>query len=94
MKLKDKSILQNICRIQNENSVKSGFCCFIAYMIAEKSLLGSTNFIFSNSCEKNVKIIHNYFSLDKSRFYTAQKMKFSITDFVSKFDQISSFLLI
>ena len=49
-KIKDKSITQNISRIQDNESAKCGFYCiaFIKYILAEKTLLDYTNLYSPN----------------------------------------------
>ena len=44
-KIKDKSTMHNILRIQNDDSIMSGFYCIalIEYMLAGKTLLDYTN---------------------------------------------------
>ena len=62
-KIKDKSITHNIFRIQDNQSIMSGFYCiaFIEYMLAGKTLLDYTNLFSPNDYKKNGKIIYNYF---------------------------------
>ena len=62
-KIKDKSIIHNIYRIQHNNYVMWGFYCivFIEYMLAGKTLLDCTNLFFPNGYKKNEKIIYEYF---------------------------------
>ena len=66
-KIKDKSIIRNIFRIQDDASIMYGFYCipFIEYMLARKTLLDHTNLISPNEYKKNDKIIYKYFE-DKS----------------------------
>ena len=55
-KIKDKSIIHNIFRIQSDNTIMCGFyyIAFIEYMIAGKGLLDYTN-LFSPNNYKNIK---------------------------------------
>ena len=55
-KIKDKSIIHNIFRIQSDNTIMCGFyyIAFIEYMIAGKGLLDYTN-LFSPNDYKNIK---------------------------------------
>ena len=55
-KMKDKSIIQNIFRIQSDDSSIYGFCCiaFIEYMIAG-------NLFSPDNYQKNDKKINKYF---------------------------------
>ena len=55
-KIKDKSIIHNIFRIQSDNTITCGFyyIAFIEYMIAGKGLLDYTN-LFSPNDYKNIK---------------------------------------
>ena len=58
-KIKDKSITQNIFRIQDNKSIMCRFFCiaFIEYMVARKTLLDYTNLISPNDYKKNDKMI-------------------------------------
>ena len=62
-KIKDKSIVENIFRIQENDSTMCGFCfiAFIEYMLTGKTLLDYTNLFFPNDCKKNDKTIYQYF---------------------------------
>ena len=62
-KIKDKSITQNIFRIQDNEPVMCGFYCmaFIEYMLAGKTLLDYTNLFSLNDYKKNGKIIYKDF---------------------------------
>ena len=62
-KTNDKSITDNIFRIQDDDSVMFGSYCiaFIGYMIATKVLLDYTNLLFPNYFLKNDKIIYRHF---------------------------------
>ena len=62
-KIKDKSITHNIFRIQDNQSIMSGFYCiaFIEYMLAGKTLLDYTNLFSPNDYNRNDKIIYKYF---------------------------------
>ena len=55
-KIKEKSIIYNIFRIQSDNTIMCGFyyIAFIEYMIAGKGLLDYTN-LFSPNDYKNIK---------------------------------------
>ena len=59
-KIKDKSITQNIFRIQDNQYVMCGFCCiaFIEYMLARKTLLDYTSLFspFSHNSRTNYDI--------------------------------------
>ena len=63
-RIKDKSITQNIFRIQDDDSIMCGFfhiTLIIEYMILGKTLLDYTNLFSPNDYKKNDKIIYNYF---------------------------------
>ena len=62
-KIRDKSITQNIFRIQDNESIMCGFYCiaFIEYMLAGKTLLDCTNLFSPNDFKKNGKIMYKYF---------------------------------
>ena len=62
-KIRDKSITDNIFRIQDNESIMCGFYCiaFIKYMLAGKTLLDYTNLFSPNYYKKNDKIIYKYF---------------------------------
>ena len=62
-KIRDKSITQNIFRIQDNEPLVCGFYCiaFIEYMLAGKTLLEYTNSFSPNGYKKNKKIICKYF---------------------------------
>ena len=55
-KIKEKSIIHNIFRIQSDNTIMCGFyyIAFIQYMIVGKGLLDYTN-LFSPNNYKNIK---------------------------------------
>ena len=56
-KIRDKSIIHNIFRIQDNESIMFGFYCiaFIEYVLARKTLLDYTNFVSLNGYKKNEK---------------------------------------
>ena len=58
-KIKDKSIIHNILRIQDDDSITCKFysIAFIECMIAGKTLLDTINLFPPNDYEKNDKII-------------------------------------
>ena len=60
-KIKDKPIIYNILRIQDDDSIMCRFYCiaFIECMIAGKTLLDNINLFSPNDYEKNDKIICN-----------------------------------
>ena len=62
-KIKDKSIIHNIFRIQDNESIMCGFYCiaFIEYMLSGKTLLDYTNLLPLNNYKKNEKTIYKYF---------------------------------
>ena len=62
-KIKDKSIIHNIFRIQDNEPTMSGFYCIalIEYMLSEKTLLAYTNLLSLNDYKRNDKIIYKYF---------------------------------
>ena len=62
-KVKDKWIIDNIFRTQDNQSVMCGFCCiaFIEYMLARKKLLGYTNLFSPDNYKISGKIIYKYF---------------------------------
>ena len=62
-KIKDKSIIHNIFRIQDNKPIMSGFYCIalIEYMLSEKTLLAYTNLLSPNDYKRNDKIIYKYF---------------------------------
>ena len=62
-KIKDKSVAHNIFRMQDNESIMSGFYCidFIEYMLAGKTLLEYTNLFSPDDYKKNEKIIYKYF---------------------------------
>ena len=62
-KVKDRSITNNIFRIQDNESIMCGFYCiaFIEYMLAGKSLLDHSNLFSPNDYKNNDKIIYKYF---------------------------------
>ena len=59
-KIKNKSIIHNIFRIQSDNFITCGLYCiaFIEFMFAGKTLLDHTNLFYSNDYKKNDKIIY------------------------------------
>ena len=61
-KIKGKSITHNIFRIQDNGSIRCGFCCiaFIEYMLAGKTLLYYTNLFSPNDYKKNDEIKYKY----------------------------------
>ena len=61
-KIRDKSITQNIFRIQDNESIMCGFYClvFIEYMLAGKTLLNYTNLFSLSDYKRNDKIIYKY----------------------------------
>ena len=62
-KIKDKSILHSIFRIQENESIMCGCYCiaFIEYMLLRKILLDYTNLFSLNDFKKDDKIIYEYF---------------------------------
>ena len=62
-KIRDKSITQNIFRIQDDESIMYGFFCiaFIEYMLAGKPLLDYSDLFSPNDYKKNDKIIYKCF---------------------------------
>ena len=66
-KIIDKSIIHNILRIQDNESIMCGFYCiaFIEYMLAGKTMLKTilyyTSLFSPNDYKKNNKIIYKYF---------------------------------
>ena len=61
-KIRDKSIIRNIFRIQDNESAMCGFYCinFIEYMLAAKTLLDYTN-LFSPNYYKKTDKLYQYF---------------------------------
>ena len=61
--LSNKSIQENIFRIQSYESVMCGYFCigFIDSMLAEKTLTDFTNLSSSNNFKKKYDIILNHF---------------------------------
>ena len=59
-KIRDKSILNDIFRMQNRDSIICGFYCttFIEYMLAETTFLHYTNLFTPIDHERNDKIIY------------------------------------
>ena len=57
-KIRDKSITDNIFRIQDNESIMCGFYCtaFIEYTLAGRTLLDYTNLFLSNDYKNNDKI--------------------------------------
>ena len=62
-KIKDKSVMHNIIRIQDDDCIICRFFCnvFIEYMILRKTLLDCTNILSPNDYQRNVNIIYKYF---------------------------------
>ena len=62
-KIKVKSVTRRIFRIQDNGYIMFGFHCmaFKEYMLAGKTLLDYTNYLFTNDNKKNHKIIYKYF---------------------------------
>ena len=62
-KIKDKTIIHNIFRIQDNRSIMCGFYCivFVEYMLTGKPLLDYTNLFSLNDYKKNEKTIYRYF---------------------------------
>ena len=62
-KIKYKSIINNIFRIQDNESIMCGFyyIAFIEFMHAGKTVLDYTNLFYPNDYKKNDKIICKYF---------------------------------
>ena len=63
-KIKDKAIIPNIFRIQDNESIMNGVYCiaFIEYMLVGKTLLGYTNLcLTSRDYKKNDKMKYKYF---------------------------------
>ena len=62
-KIKDKSLIHTIFRIQFDDSIMCGLYCitFMKYMIAGKQLLDYYNLFSPNDYQKNCKIIYKYF---------------------------------
>ena len=60
-KIRDKSITQNVCGIQDNVSIMCGFYCmaFIEYMLAGKTLLDYTD-LFSLNDYKRMKKLYIY----------------------------------
>ena len=61
-KIRDKSVIHNIFRIQDNESAMCGFYCinFIEYMLAAKTLLDYTN-LFSPNYYKKTDKLYQYF---------------------------------
>ena len=61
-KIKEKSIIHNIFRIQDNESIMCQLYCiaFIEYMLAGKTLLDYTNLVSLNDYKKNDKVIYRY----------------------------------
>ena len=57
-KIKNKSIIDNLFRIQDNESIMCGFLCtgFIEYVLTGKILLDYTNLFSPYNCKKNDKI--------------------------------------
>ena len=62
-KIKDKSTIHNILKIQDDDSIMCGFYCiaFIQHMIARETLLNYTNLVSPNDYKKIDKKIYKYF---------------------------------
>ena len=62
-KIKDKSIIHNIFRTQDNASIMCGFyyIAFIEYMFSGKTLLDYTNLFSPNDYKWNDSIIYKYF---------------------------------
>ena len=62
-KIWEKSVIHNIFRLQDNDSIVCGFYCiaFIEYMLPGKTLLGYTNLFSPNNYKKNDKKIYKYF---------------------------------
>ena len=86
-KIKDKSITHNIFRIQDNQSIMSGFYCiaFIEYMLAGKTVLDYTNLFTPNDYNRNNKIIYKYFKIK----YGRRSLEFRLR----KTDETRNFLL-
>ena len=71
-KIKDKSVIHNIFRIQDNESIMCKFYCivFVEYMLAGRTLLDYTNFFSPNDYEKNDKII--YYRYFKNKYVKPQ----------------------
>ena len=61
--IKDKSVIHNIFRIQDNDSIMWIFYCtsFIEHMLPGKTLLDYTNSFSPNDYKKNDKIIYKFF---------------------------------
>ena len=61
--MKDKSITQNMFRIQGNDCIICGFYCvaFVESMLSGKNLLDHSNLFSPNDYRKNNKIIYKYF---------------------------------
>ena len=57
-KIKDKSITDDILRIQDKDSIMCGFYCIplIEYMLLGKAILDYNNLFYPNEYEKNDKL--------------------------------------
>ena len=68
-KIRDKSITQNIFRIQDNESTMCGLFCidFIEYMFVGKTLLDYTNLFSPNDYKKNDKVIYKSFKYEYIR---------------------------
>ena len=80
-KIKEKSITQNVCRIQDNKSILCGFYCmtFIEYMLAGRTLLDYTNLFFPNDYKRNDKII--YISILEINMTEEASLKFKLRKF-------------
>ena len=84
-KIKDKSIIHNIFRIQSDDSTICWifYIAFIEYMLAEKALVDYTDLFSMNDCKKKDKIIYKHFKNKngrraKSWVYICQIVQFVI----------------
>ena len=73
-KIKNKSITQNIFRIQDDDSIMCRFYCiaFMEYMLPGKALLDYTNSFSANDYKNNDKIMYKYFK-DKNLEFRLKK---------------------
>ena len=73
-KIKDKSIIHNIFRIQDNESIMGWFHCitFIEYMLAGKTLLVYTNLFSPSDSKENDRITYKYFKNKYDRRRTSQ----------------------
>ena len=70
IKNRENLIIQNIFRIQDNDSIMCRFYCiaFVEYMFAGKNFLDYTNLFSLNDYKKNDKIIYKYFKDKMSSF--------------------------